>query len=79
MTTRELMLLFGKRLAALRVSRHLTQEKLAELVEVSVDSISMLERGLRAPSFSSLCKFSEVFNIQVQELFIFDSHTHQAS
>jgi transcriptional regulator with XRE-family HTH domain len=63
---------FGKKLVALRQEKGMTQENLAEAAGISVDFLSLMERGLRAPSFSTLEKLSRVLDIPVKDLFDFD-------
>jgi len=60
---------FGKRLRSLRKQRGLTQESLAEALGVSVDLVSMIERGLRAPSFDTLERLADALSVQVSALF----------
>lgn len=62
---------FGKRLRHLRMQHGLTQEQLAEAVGLSVDFVSNLERSVNAPSFETLEKLSEVFRLEIRELFDF--------
>ena len=45
---------FGQRLLSIRQQRRLTQEQFAELVGISVDFLSVIERGINAPSFETL-------------------------
>lgn len=61
----------GKRIADLRRAKKLTQEQLAEAVGCSVEFISLVERGVNAPSVAGLEKFSKVLQIEVNELFTF--------
>lgn len=63
---------FGKKLQTLRRKSGLTQEKLAEATSISVDFLSLVERGVNAPSFENLEKLSKALGIQVRELFDFD-------
>ena len=63
---------FGKRLQTLRRQAGLTQEQLAEASEVSVDFISLVERGINAPSFDSLEKIAKALGVSYQELFDFN-------
>lgn len=63
--------LFGKRIRQLRRSRDLTQEELADLVSVSAEFISNLERGVNAPSFDTLEKLAEALDVDFFELFVF--------
>lgn len=62
----------GKRIADLRRARKLTQEKLAEALDYSVDFISLVERGVNAPSVASLEEFAKVLKVEVKELFTFE-------
>jgi transcriptional regulator with XRE-family HTH domain len=63
---------FGKRLLAIRKHRRLTQEQFAELVGISVDFLSLIERGINAPSFESVERFAERLGVSVASLFAFD-------
>lgn len=62
---------FGKRLKRLRLQAGYTQEKLAEEVGISVDFLSLMERGINAPSFDNLEKLANSLGISIQELFEF--------
>jgi transcriptional regulator with XRE-family HTH domain len=62
---------FGERLRSLRKQRGLTQESLAEALGVSVDLVSMIERGLRAPSFDTLERLADALSVRVSALFVF--------
>jgi transcriptional regulator with XRE-family HTH domain len=61
----------GQRIAALRKKLKLTQEGLAEAVGCSVEFISLVERGVNAPSVAALQKFADALKVEVQELFNF--------
>lgn len=62
----------GQRIAALRKARKLTQEQLAEALGCSVEFISLVERGVNAPSVAGLEKFAKVLKVEVKELFTFE-------
>jgi transcriptional regulator with XRE-family HTH domain len=62
---------FGKRLRSIRLERKLTQEQLAELVGISVDFLSLIERGVNAPSFEVLEQMAGGLRLPVRELFYF--------
>lgn len=62
----------GRRIADLRRAKELTQEQLAEAVDCSVEFISLVERGVNAPSVAGLEKFAEALKIEVRELFTFE-------
>ena len=63
---------FGVRLFQLRNKAGITQAGLAEKTNLSVDSISRIERGERAPSLESIEKISNALKIRMSELFNFD-------
>jgi transcriptional regulator with XRE-family HTH domain len=62
----------GQRIASLRKARKLTQEQLAEAIGCSVEFISLVERGVNAPSVAGLDKFAKVLKTEVKELFNFE-------
>lgn len=62
----------GKRIADLRRARKLTQEQLAEALDCSVEFVSLVERGVNAPSVANLEKFAKILKVQVKELFSFE-------
>ena len=64
--------MLGQRIAVLRRTRKLTQEQLAEAVGCSVQFISLVERGVNAPSVAGLEKFAKVLKVEVRELFTFE-------
>ena len=69
---------FGKRIRELRKNKHITQEKLAELISVEPQQISRIENGACFTTFETLEKLAHVFNVPINKLFIFD-HTKQKS
>jgi transcriptional regulator with XRE-family HTH domain len=62
----------GQRIAVLRRARKLTQENLAEAVCCSVEFISLVERGVNAPTVAGLEKFAKALKVEVHELFTFE-------
>ncbi len=64
---------FGKKLRSIRKRQGLTQEQFAEILDISVDFLSLMERGLNAPSFESIESFSIILCIPVRDLFDFAS------
>ena len=63
---------FGHRLRWIRRDRDLTQEEFAELIGISVDFFSLIERGINAPSFETIDQISERLNVPVTDLFSFE-------
>jgi len=53
----------------------MSQEEFAELLEISVDFLSLIERGINAPSFENLEVFATQLGIPASELFTFDIRT----
>lgn len=49
----------------------MTQEQFAELLDISIDFLSLIERGLNAPSFESIESFSLILGIPVRDFFDF--------
>ena len=68
---KEVQQLLGFRLKNIRKSKKISQEELAELMDISVTSISNIETGKRAISLKTLEKLSKVLNIKIYELFLF--------
>lgn len=64
--------LIGGQIAKLRKDRELTQGQLAELVDVSTETISRLERGVSIPSLKTLEKISESLHASLKDLFDFE-------
>lgn len=62
----------GHRIAALRKKQGLTQEALAEVIGCSVEFISLVERGVNAPSVAGLQGFADALKVEVRDLFTFD-------
>lgn len=59
---------FGARLKAIRAQRGLTQERLAELIDRSVDAVSNMERGNSLPSLDTLLELSEKLDLPLRDL-----------
>jgi transcriptional regulator with XRE-family HTH domain len=49
----------------------MTQEQFAEMLEMSVDFLSLIERGRNAPSFETLERIAKRLRVTVGELFTF--------
>ncbi len=59
---------FAIRLRELRTKKRLTQGELAKRVGVSMQSVSLWERGPRTPDLETLEKLSDVFQVNVDYL-----------
>jgi transcriptional regulator with XRE-family HTH domain len=62
---------FGDRLRTIRLQRKLSQENFAEFVGISVDFLSLIERGINAPSFETIEEMARKLRVPVMELFDF--------
>lgn len=58
----------GERLKKLRMENHLRQDQVARLVNVEKSSISMYETGMRQPSYATLVRLANVFNVTTDYL-----------
>jgi transcriptional regulator with XRE-family HTH domain len=63
---------FGLRVRQIRDESDKTQEQFAELVGISVDFLSLIERGRNAPSFRKLERMARGLGKPVAYLFTFD-------
>jgi transcriptional regulator with XRE-family HTH domain len=64
--------LIGIQVARIRKEREITQEQLAESVDVATETISRLERGVSIPSLITLSKISQALHISLKDLFDFE-------
>ena len=60
----------GRRIRGLRRLKGFTQQELAEKIDVSVSSLSNMERGVRKPRPFMLEKMAYVLEVQPEELFV---------
>lgn len=54
-----------------RRAQGLTQEQLAAKTELTIETISNIERGVHAPRFNTLEKIADCLELHVKELFQF--------
>ncbi len=66
---------FGQRLKELRKGKKWTQDQLAELVGVDTKHISFLKTGRNFPSADLLERFKDVFQVDYNDIFNFQSQT----
>jgi len=59
-------------LEQLRKDRGIRQEELAEILEVSRQTISSLEKGRYNPSIQLAFKIARYFNLSIEEVFIYE-------
>lgn len=61
----------GKRIAALRRANGLSQEQLAAKTRYSTEFISLVERGVNAPSVAGLARVAKALRVEIKDLFDF--------
>lgn len=61
--------LIGANIKRIRKSKKITQEKLAEMINVDFGYISKLEVGQNYPSFQTLNKIAEALGVDATEFF----------
>ena len=62
-------LAFGKRVRDIRISKKISQEKLAELCGLHPTYIGQIERGEKSPTLESICKISIGLETSLCKLF----------
>lgn len=70
---------FGKKLKAIRTSRHLSQEELAFQCNMQASHIGQIERGQKNPTLDTLQKISKGLNIPLTELLNFNTEPNLES
>lgn len=66
---REVLRKLGERVRTLRRHRGLTQEDLAESLDLSVAYISLIERGGRNPPFTTVVAIARALGVTTNEVF----------
>lgn len=68
---KDLKFFLGKRIKEIRKQKDITQETLAELVDIDQRSLSHIENGYTFPS-KSLQKIAKALNVTLSDLFDFE-------
>jgi putative transcriptional regulator len=66
------------RLEEIRKSHGLRQEELADILSVSRQTIGSLENGRYNPSILLAFKISRLFEMPIEEIFIYEEDYHEA-
>lgn len=64
--------LLGKRIKELRKNAGLTQEKLAEMINIETTSLSGIESGRHYPSMPTLERIASSLHVELKSLFDFN-------
>lgn len=65
------LLELGNKIRLERMKRDISQEKLAEIANVSIRTISDIERGITDIRYTNLLQIAEAFNLSLSELLNF--------
>ncbi len=63
-------ILLGANVRRYRKRAGLTQEALAENLDLSLNFMGQVERGSRTPSFATLGRIAQVLKVDIQDLFL---------
>lgn len=63
------------RIRTLRRQRNISQQRLAELIDRSVDAVGQFERGVTYPSFETLERLAQALGVPVRDFFEEDGDT----
>lgn len=63
---------FGQRVKELRKSQNLTQEQLAEKIEMDTQNLCKMENGNHFPQTKNLDKIAKALNVDIKELFEYE-------
>lgn len=61
----------GQQVQELRLKKHLTQEKLAELASMHTVHVGQIEQGAREPRIKTLKKIADALGVRVKDLIPF--------
>ena len=63
--------LLGSRIKELRIMKKMTQEQLAEIIDIGASSLSKIEIGMNYPTYDNLEKIAKSLNFEPYQLFLF--------
>lgn len=61
----------GQRIKYLRKSKNITQEKLAEITNMDITSLSKIETGKNYPQPETVEKIANALNVEISQIFSF--------
>lgn len=64
------LIIMANRIAELRIAKGISQKCLAEMIGVSQQFISSVERGGATPSLKLACKIKKLLEVSLDDLFI---------
>ena len=60
--------MFNKRLRSLRMKNKYTQQNMADMLEIALNTYQKYEQADRTPSFDCLVKIADIFNVPTDYL-----------
>lgn len=66
------LIMFGKHLAEMRRQKNISQEQLSFDADISLSTLSKIERGILNVSISNAYKIAKALKVHYKELFDFD-------
>lgn len=76
-THRELFKSIGRVLAQRRESTGLTQEQVAEVLQIGTEAVSRMERGITMPTIQRMAELADIYGCGIEELVIATSDQDQ--
>lgn len=67
----------GQNIKTLRTFTNMTQAKLAEMLKVSIATMSLYEKGERSVPLDSLLILSRIFNVSIDDMFSVSTFEHE--
>jgi len=68
---------FGKRLREIRMNKRMTQQALADIIDVPLRSYQRYEQGTREPSFDILIAIADALDVSTDYLLCRDEKTEE--
>jgi transcriptional regulator with XRE-family HTH domain len=68
-TSRDAKVMFGQALKKIREQRGISQEKLADIMEMHRNTVALLERGQRNPSLETIKKLARALRVDPGKFF----------
>ncbi len=66
--------MFNKRLRATRMKRKFTQQKMADILQVSLNAYQKYEQAERSPSLDCLVQIADILNVPIDFLLCRDEY-----
>lgn len=70
MKTEELTSLYKENIKRIRHEKNISQEKLAELADISTGYMSLIENGLKVGTFETIVKIANALEVEPYELLL---------